>query len=150
MPLVITPTVVHAFALQEVDDGVAYFVERYGVGRVHDTPGGGGSIPLETSCPWFAALTPSVRRDSSSDVGVCVETGRSCTLRENTGRFRGFQGYLDGIHRVLVGVTPRNGSGTDASPDVAKTTIVEYLLGWDICIRRVCFVGSVQISSEQG
>lgn len=34
IPLVITPTVIHAFALQEVDDDVAYFVERYGVGKL--------------------------------------------------------------------------------------------------------------------
>lgn len=34
IPIVITPTVIHAFALQEVDEDIAYFVERYGVGKL--------------------------------------------------------------------------------------------------------------------
>lgn len=34
IPVVITPTVVHAFALGEIDEDVAYFVDRYGVGKL--------------------------------------------------------------------------------------------------------------------
>lgn len=33
-PIVITPTVLHAFALQEVDEDVEYFLDRYGVGKL--------------------------------------------------------------------------------------------------------------------
>lgn len=32
--IIITPTVLHAIALQEVDDDVAYFVDRHGVGKL--------------------------------------------------------------------------------------------------------------------
>lgn len=34
VPIIITPTVLHAIALQEVDDDVAYFVERHGIGKL--------------------------------------------------------------------------------------------------------------------
>ena len=34
VPIVITPTVLHALALQEVDEDVAYFMERYGLGKL--------------------------------------------------------------------------------------------------------------------
>lgn len=34
VPIVITPTVLHAFALQEVDDDVEYFIDRHGVGTL--------------------------------------------------------------------------------------------------------------------
>jgi uncharacterized protein with von Willebrand factor type A (vWA) domain len=30
----ITPTVLHAFALQEVDEDIEYFVDRYGIGKL--------------------------------------------------------------------------------------------------------------------
>jgi len=33
-PIVITPTVLHAFALQEIDEDVAYFLDRYGIGKL--------------------------------------------------------------------------------------------------------------------
>ncbi|AHG05547.1 transcriptional regulator, TrmB (plasmid) [Halobacterium sp. DL1] len=33
-PIVITPTVLHALALQEVDEDVEYFVDRYGLGKL--------------------------------------------------------------------------------------------------------------------
>lgn len=33
-PIVITPTVLHALALQEVDEDVAYFIDRYGIGKL--------------------------------------------------------------------------------------------------------------------
>jgi len=33
-PIIITPTVLHAFALQEVDEDVEYFLDRYGIGRL--------------------------------------------------------------------------------------------------------------------
>jgi len=33
-PIIITPTVLHAFALQEVDEDVEYFVDRYGLGKL--------------------------------------------------------------------------------------------------------------------
>lgn len=34
VPIVITPTVLHALALQEVDEDIAYFVDRHGVGKL--------------------------------------------------------------------------------------------------------------------
>ncbi|MEY7848133.1 helix-turn-helix domain-containing protein [Natrarchaeobius sp. A-rgal3] len=34
VPIVITPTVLHALALQEVDEDVEYFVDRYGTGKL--------------------------------------------------------------------------------------------------------------------
>jgi hypothetical protein len=34
VPIVITPTVLHALALQEVDEDVAYFMDRYGLGKL--------------------------------------------------------------------------------------------------------------------
>lgn len=34
LPIIITPTVLHAFALQEVDEDVEYFVDRYGIGKL--------------------------------------------------------------------------------------------------------------------
>jgi len=34
VPLVVTPTVLHAFALQEIDEDVEYFVDRHGVGKL--------------------------------------------------------------------------------------------------------------------
>jgi hypothetical protein len=34
VPIVITPTVLHALALQEVDEDVAYFMDRYGIGKL--------------------------------------------------------------------------------------------------------------------
>lgn len=34
VPIVITPTVLHALALQEINDDVAYFVDRHGVGKL--------------------------------------------------------------------------------------------------------------------
>lgn len=34
VPIIVTPMVLHAIALQEVDEDVAYFVERYGVGKL--------------------------------------------------------------------------------------------------------------------
>jgi hypothetical protein len=34
VPIVITPTVLHAFALQEVDEDVEYFTDRYGIGKL--------------------------------------------------------------------------------------------------------------------
>jgi hypothetical protein len=33
-PTMITPTVLHAFALQEVDEDIEYFVDRYGIGKL--------------------------------------------------------------------------------------------------------------------
>ena len=33
-PIIITPTVLHAFALQEVDEDIEYFLERYGIGKL--------------------------------------------------------------------------------------------------------------------
>jgi len=33
-PIIITPTVLHAFALQEVNEDVEYFLDRYGVGKL--------------------------------------------------------------------------------------------------------------------
>jgi hypothetical protein len=33
-PIIVTPTVLHAVALQEVNEDVAYFVERHGVGKL--------------------------------------------------------------------------------------------------------------------
>lgn len=33
-PIVITPTVLHALALQEVDEDIAYFIDRYGIGKL--------------------------------------------------------------------------------------------------------------------
>lgn len=33
-PIVVTPTVLHALALQEVDEDIAYFLDRYGVGKL--------------------------------------------------------------------------------------------------------------------
>ena len=33
-PIIITPTVLHAFALQEVDEDVEYFLDRYGIGKL--------------------------------------------------------------------------------------------------------------------
>jgi len=32
--IIITPTVLHAFALQEVDEDVEYFLDRYGIGKL--------------------------------------------------------------------------------------------------------------------
>ncbi|MFC6942714.1 helix-turn-helix domain-containing protein [Salinirubellus sp. GCM10025818] len=34
VPIVITPTVLHALALQEIDEDVEYFVDRYGLGKL--------------------------------------------------------------------------------------------------------------------
>ena len=34
VPIVVTPTVLHAFALQEVDEDIAYFVDRHGFGKL--------------------------------------------------------------------------------------------------------------------
>lgn len=34
VPIVITPTVLHALALQEIDEDVAYFMDRYGIGKL--------------------------------------------------------------------------------------------------------------------
>ncbi|WP_440008994.1 DUF7437 domain-containing protein [Halomicrococcus sp. SG-WS-1] len=34
LPIVVTPTVLHAFALQEVDGDIAYFVDRHGFGKL--------------------------------------------------------------------------------------------------------------------
>lgn len=34
LPIIITPTVLHAFALQEVDEDIEYFVDRYGIGKL--------------------------------------------------------------------------------------------------------------------
>ena len=34
VPIVITPTVLHALALREVDEDVAYFMDRYGLGKL--------------------------------------------------------------------------------------------------------------------
>ena len=34
VPIVITPTVLHALALQEVDEDVEYFLDRYGLGKL--------------------------------------------------------------------------------------------------------------------
>lgn len=34
VPIVVTPTVLHALALQEVDDDVEYFLDRYGLGKL--------------------------------------------------------------------------------------------------------------------
>jgi hypothetical protein len=34
VPIVITPTVLHALALQEIDEDVAFFVDRHGVGKL--------------------------------------------------------------------------------------------------------------------
>lgn len=34
IPIIITPTVLHALALQEVDEDVEYFVDRYGLGKL--------------------------------------------------------------------------------------------------------------------
>ena len=34
VPIVITPTVLHALALQEIDEDVKYFMERYGLGKL--------------------------------------------------------------------------------------------------------------------
>ena len=34
VPIVITPTVLHALALQEVDEDIEYFVDRYGTGKL--------------------------------------------------------------------------------------------------------------------
>jgi len=34
VPIVITPTVLHALALQEVDEDVEYFMDRYGTGKL--------------------------------------------------------------------------------------------------------------------
>ena len=33
-PIIITPTVLHAFALQEVDEDIEYFLDRYGIGKL--------------------------------------------------------------------------------------------------------------------
>lgn len=33
-PVVVTPTVLHAFALQEIDEDVEYFLDRHGVGKL--------------------------------------------------------------------------------------------------------------------
>jgi hypothetical protein len=33
-PIIVTPTVLHAIGLQEVDEDIAYFVERHGVGKL--------------------------------------------------------------------------------------------------------------------
>ncbi|MDB2276135.1 helix-turn-helix domain-containing protein [Halorubrum ezzemoulense] len=33
-PIVITPTVLHALALQEVDEDIEYFIDRYGIGKL--------------------------------------------------------------------------------------------------------------------
>jgi len=33
-PVIITPTVLHAFALQEVNEDVEYFLDRYGIGKL--------------------------------------------------------------------------------------------------------------------
>ena len=33
-PIVITPTVLHALSLQEIDEDVEYFIERYGLGKL--------------------------------------------------------------------------------------------------------------------
>jgi hypothetical protein len=33
-PIIVTPTVLHAIALQEVDEDIAYFVEQHGVGKL--------------------------------------------------------------------------------------------------------------------
>lgn len=33
-PVIVTPTVLHAFALQEVDEDVEYFLDRYGIGKL--------------------------------------------------------------------------------------------------------------------
>jgi hypothetical protein len=42
VPIVITPTVLHALALQEVDEDVEYFVDRYGLGKLIDALRGAG------------------------------------------------------------------------------------------------------------
>jgi len=34
VPIIVTPTVLHAFALQEVDEDVEYFVDRHGIGKL--------------------------------------------------------------------------------------------------------------------
>lgn len=34
VPIVITPTVLHALALQEIDNDVDYFIDRYGIGKL--------------------------------------------------------------------------------------------------------------------
>lgn len=34
VPIVITPTVLHALALQEIDEDVEYFMDRYGIGKL--------------------------------------------------------------------------------------------------------------------
>lgn len=34
VPIIVTPTVLHAFALQEIDEDVQYFVDRHGLGKL--------------------------------------------------------------------------------------------------------------------
>ncbi len=34
IPIVITPTVLHALALQEIDEDISYFMDRYGIGKL--------------------------------------------------------------------------------------------------------------------
>lgn len=34
VPIVITPTVLHALALQEIDEDIEYFLDRYGIGKL--------------------------------------------------------------------------------------------------------------------
>jgi IclR helix-turn-helix domain len=60
LPIIVTPTVLHAFALQEVDEDIEYFVDRYGIGKLVAALRGAGLH--------FAGKT--TQRMVASDIGV--------------------------------------------------------------------------------
>ncbi len=59
-PIVITPTVLHALALQDIDEDVEYFIDRYGIGKLIAALRGAGLH--------FSGQT--TQRMVASDIGV--------------------------------------------------------------------------------
>jgi hypothetical protein len=61
VPIVITPTVLHALALQEVDEDVAYFMGRYGLGKLIAALRGAGLHVAGTTTQRMVASDIDVR-----------------------------------------------------------------------------------------
>jgi hypothetical protein len=73
VPIVITPTVLHALALQEIDEDVAYFMDRYGIGKLIAALRGAGLHIAGTTTQRMVASDIDVREAEAMMIIYALE-----------------------------------------------------------------------------
>lgn len=114
VPIVVTPTVLHALALQEVDDDVDYFVDRYGTGKLVAALRGAGLHFAGRTTQRMIADDIDVRETEAMLITYALEPA----LAVGRDRDPFFEHLFPDVHDRMD--LPECGDGTESPPETGS------------------------------